>query len=74
MGDTVPITAHPRYKLHTEPTLSKRQLSEAIGYTERWIEILMQVGLPSELDARGRRRYRLSDVQAFLSERKDGAA
>ena len=75
MGETVSITSHPRYQQHAEPTLSKRQLATELGCTVRWVEMLQrQPGFPSALDERGRRRYQLARVRAFLANEDRGGA
>lgn len=49
--------------------LTKKQLAAELGRSERWIELRQRDGLPvADTDRFGRRRYRLSDVQAWLHE------
>lgn len=48
-----------------ERWLTKRQIAEHFGFTTRWVELRMREGLPS-IRIGNRRRYRLSQVEAWL--------
>lgn len=54
-----------------DPILSKAQLARRLKCSTRSIERMAKEGLPSlaSLDAMGRRRYRLSEVEAWQSKR-----
>jgi predicted DNA-binding transcriptional regulator AlpA len=49
----------------TERWLTKRQIAEHFGFTTRWVELRMREGLPS-IRLGNRRRFRLSEVEAWL--------
>lgn len=50
--------------------LTKKQLAEHLGRSERWIELRLREGLPSEPPSKryASRRFNLADVQAWLSD------
>lgn len=49
--------------------LTKKQLADKLGRSERWIELRQRDGLPvADTDRFGRRRYRLDDVNAWLHD------
>ena len=50
--------------------LTKRQLAEHLGRSERWIELKMRDGLPClpRTDRQGRRMFRLRSVEAWLAD------
>src|SRR5271168_1211506 len=52
--------------------LTKKQLAKLLGYSERWVELKVNEGMPMEeaTDRYGRRRYNLRLVQAWLDERR----
>ncbi len=50
-----------------EPWVSKRVLARHLGFSTRWVELRHREGLPSQLVG-GRRRYRISEVEAWLRE------
>lgn len=66
-GTVVPF---PRRQSAFEPLLTKKQLALHLGFSPRWIELRMRDGLPS-LMVGGRRRYRVSEVTAWLNERAE---
>lgn len=49
------------------PLLNKKQLAARYGRSVRWVEGKVSEGMPSSLDERGRRRFRLSDVEDWLA-------
>lgn len=60
-------------RLHAdrERLLTKRELAEVIGRSERWIELRQRDGLPvADTDRYGRRRYRLHDVTAWMHDER----
>ena len=71
VADTVagvtPISAHPRYRMHREPELSKKSLAEHYGRTVRWVEKMLAAGMPSRL-VNGKRMFRLSETDEWLGE------
>jgi hypothetical protein len=70
MGELVQF---PRKPLREIP-LSKIALANHLGYTTRWVELRMKEGMPSTLHGK-RRRFLLSEVLAWLDERKrDGVS
>jgi hypothetical protein len=58
-----------------EPLLSKKQLAAhpSVRRSSRWIEQRVAEGMPSSLDERGRRQFRLEEVRAWLESRKKTA-
>src|SRR5271166_1740516 len=50
--------------------LTKKQLAKLLGYSERWVELKVNEGMPVEeaTDRYGRRRYNLRLVQAWLDD------
>lgn len=66
------ISDHPRYAGAPEPWIKKRQLAAHLDVSERWIELRMREGLPCNRLSRGAVRFRIADVEAWLSERKAG--
>lgn len=52
----------------SERWLTKRQVAEHFGFTTRWVELRMREGMPS-MRFGSRRRFRLSDVEAWLFSR-----
>lgn len=49
--------------------VTKKQLAERIGRSERWIELRQRDGLPvADTDRFGRRLYRFADVDAWLHD------
>jgi hypothetical protein len=55
------VTLRPR----TEPWVTKRQVAAHFGFSTRWVELRIRDGLPSRMFG-GRRRFRLSEVEAWL--------
>jgi len=55
--------------IHHEPLLTKEQLAAAIGFSKRWIDYRVREGMPF-VPARGQKRFRLSEVLAWLRERR----
>lgn len=49
-----------------ERWVTKQRVAEHYGYTTRWVEQQQTLGMPSRLIG-GQRRYRLSEVDAWLS-------
>jgi hypothetical protein len=52
----------------TETPINKRRLSRILGRSTRWIELRTREGMPASFDASGYRKYRLSEVNAWLEE------
>jgi predicted DNA-binding transcriptional regulator AlpA len=52
------------------PLLTKKQVARALGFSQRWVELRVADGMPSSLDKKGRRRFRLSDVQDWLNTKE----
>lgn len=48
-----------------EPWLSKRQLAEHLGFSERWVELKVRAGMPHSRFG-GRLRFQVSEVEAWL--------
>lgn len=57
---------------NVEPWLAKPQMAAHLGMSVRWLEQQTAAGMPSVLIG-GRRRYRVSEVEAWLRNR-EGAA
>lgn len=55
--------------LAVEQLLTKRQVAEHLGRSTRWIELRVREGMPSEAPTTRfpRRRFRLSEVEAWLA-------
>jgi hypothetical protein len=51
-----------------EPWVSKAQVAAHFGRSKRWVELMARQGLPSRMIG-GRRAYRLSEVDVWLTER-----
>lgn len=62
-GDVLPFRGS-----RDEPLLSKRQLSGELGYSTRWVDYRVREGMPY-VQARGQKRFRLSEVLKWLDER-----
>ena len=58
--------------LAVEQLLTKRQLAEHLGRSTRWVELRVREGMPSEPPTTRfpRRRFRLSEVEAWLAAGK----
>ena len=54
------------------PNLTKAQLAQhpSIKRSVRWVEKCVAEGMPASYDKRGRRRFVLRDVQAWLESRE----
>lgn len=63
-GAVIPFSARTRW----EPWLNKRQVAAHYGRSTRWIELRVREGLPSRMLG-GRRAFRLSEVDEWLSAR-----
>jgi hypothetical protein len=50
--------------------MSKTQLASHYGYSRRWVEIQVSRGAPSMKLANGHRRFRLSEFDGWLNERR----
>jgi predicted DNA-binding transcriptional regulator AlpA len=61
-------TVYPFPRRGWEPWLTKKQLAAHFGYSTRWVELRVREGMPSKLIG-GRRRFRLSEVEAWIEER-----
>jgi hypothetical protein len=58
-----------RLHVRADAVLTKRQLADHLCRSERWVEQRTAEGMPKgDLDRYGRRRYRLSDCEAWLAE------
>ena len=55
--------------LAVEQLVTKRQLAEHLGRSTRWVELRVREGMPSEAPTNRfpRRRFRLSEVEAWLA-------
>ena len=53
-----------------EPWLSKKQVAAHLGFSTRWVELRIRDGLPSKLIG-GQRRFRLSEVEAWIEGRTE---
>lgn len=51
-----------------EPWVSKAQVASYLGRSKRWVEMMAREGLPSRMIG-GRRAYRLSEVDVWITER-----
>lgn len=51
------------------PPLTKKQVAQVLGRSERWIELRVAEGMPAATDPRGRRIFDLSEVRAWLHEK-----
>lgn len=51
-----------------ERWVSKREVADHYGFSVRWVEIQIGLGMPARLIG-GQRRLRLSDVDAWLRRR-----
>lgn len=58
MGEVIPF---PR----RDVIMDKRTLAQYLGRSTRWVELRTRDGMPSSL-LDGRRKYRLSEVEAWL--------
>jgi excisionase family DNA binding protein len=58
----------PLSPVTTEPWLTKAQLAQVLGFSERWIEQRVNEGMPRHKWG-GRVRFRRSDVEHWLDER-----
>lgn len=58
----------PRRQNGVEPYLSKKQLAACLGFSERWVDYRVDEGMPVHRFSK-RRRFRLSEVEAWLEER-----
>ena len=64
MGDVIGL----RSWAHREPWVSKAQVANYLGRSKRWVELMAREGMPSRMIG-GRRAYRLSEVDAWVTER-----
>jgi hypothetical protein len=52
-----------------EPWLSKAHVARHLSRSTRWVELMHHRGLPSvQISPGGRRLYRISEVEAWLTE------
>jgi hypothetical protein len=63
------VIPFPRKPVREVP-LSKRAMAQYLGYSVRWLEIRTSEGLPSHKGPNGRREYLLSEVLAYLDDRR----
>jgi hypothetical protein len=58
--------------LAVEQLVTKQQLAEHLGRSTRWVELRVRDGMPSEAPTSRfpRRRFRLSEVEAWLASGK----
>lgn len=61
------VIAFPQ-RLGAERALTVRELSEALGMSERWIAYRVAEGMPSHRYGRAR-RFRVSEVESWLARR-----
>lgn len=54
-----------------EPWLTKAELACELKASERWIEKMAHKGLPSHRWSRQMKRYKLSEVENWLSQREE---
>ncbi len=60
--------------LKHDPELSYKQLSNHLNISERFIRARVAEGMPASYDWSGKRRsFRLSEVEAWLNQRRDNA-
>lgn len=69
MGIVIPF---PR-RTDWEPELTKRQLSERLGFSTRWVELRVREGMPCSSIKGNQRRFLLSEVEAWLADRRTSA-
>lgn len=63
-GRVIPFpTAHGR-----GPWLTKKQTAWHLGYSVRWVDLMVAEGMPCERIGT-RLRFRIADVEAWLAER-----
>lgn len=54
-----------------EPELSKRQLANRLGFSTRWVELMVRdEGLPTHRLRGNQRRFLLSEVDAWFENRR----
>jgi hypothetical protein len=53
-----------------EPWVTKKQLARHLNYSTRWIEQRQREGVPHRRDGNGHCRYRISEAEAWLEERR----
>jgi excisionase family DNA binding protein len=63
-------TIYPFPQRGWEPWLTKKQLAAYVGFSTRWVELRVREGMPSTIIG-GRRRFHVSEVEAWLKERTD---
>src|SRR4051812_7368055 len=63
------MTSATQLSLAVEQMLTKRQLADHLGRSTRWVELRVREGMPSEppTSRLPRRRFRLSEVEAWLA-------
>jgi len=63
------MSTAPQLSLAVEQLLTKRQVAEYLGRSTRWVELRVREGMPSEPPTTRfpRRRFRLSEVEAWLA-------
>jgi hypothetical protein len=63
------MSAATQLSLAVEQMLTKQQLAGHLGRSTRWIELRVREGMPSEAPTTRfpRRRFRLSEVEAWLA-------
>jgi hypothetical protein len=70
MREVARVIAFPRRSEH-DPELTYPQLAVALGVSKRFLQARAAEGMPTAgLDYAGRRRFRLSEVRAFLDARQ----
>jgi hypothetical protein len=69
MGIVIPF---PR-RTDWEPELSKRQLAERLGFSTCWVELRVREGMPTSSIKGNQRRFLLSEVEAWLADRRKSA-
>jgi predicted DNA-binding transcriptional regulator AlpA len=53
-----------------EPELSKKQLAARLGFSTRWVELRVREGMPTSSIKGNQRRFLVSEVEAWLAERR----
>jgi excisionase family DNA binding protein len=72
-GRVLDFTAARAARSGDEPWLSKKQIAEHLGYSERWVDYRIRDGLPCKRLG-NRWRFRRSEVETWLSDRGGSAA
>ena len=70
MGD---VLHFPAARARPMPSISKKELSQRLGVSKRWIEYRMNEGMPFRKDWPSRSvRFDVAEVEAWLNGRRAG--